>query len=259
MINFNFLEANKNHLKNEYYSAKPFPHLVIPNICDKQKLEILYNEIPELENKSRDYIFAGNKFEKSNYQILGPLFEELQNDLRSDRMNDFLSFLTNKKTFVDPKNHGGGLHQGKKNSFLDMHLDYNYHPINQNWWREMNLLLYLNKDWKKSYGGQLKLKDLRTNEEAELDVPFNTLIIQQCSDYSLHGYDFTNFPDGVFRTSIATYAFTEHIRQLYKPRTTDWIPEKEGDGVLKKIIGRKFHHLVKIKNSLLGSGTAKNH
>ena len=259
MINFNLLETNKNQLKSDYYSAKPFPYLVIPNICDKQKLEMLYNEIPELENKSRDYIFAGNKFEKSNYQILGPLFEELQNDLRSYRMNDFLSFLTNKKTFVDPKNHGGGLHQGKKNSFLDMHLDYNYHPLNKNWWREMNLLLYLNKDWKRSYGGQLKLKDLRTGEEVELDVPFNTLIIQQCSDYSLHGYDYTNFPEGVFRTSIATYAFTKHISQLYRPRTTDWIPEKEGDGVLKKIIGRNFHHLAKIKNSLLGSGTAKNH
>ena len=80
-------------------------------------------------------------------------------------MNDFLSFLTNKETFVDPKNHGGGLHQGKKNSFLDMHLDYNYHPLNQNWWREMNLLLYLNKDWKNSYGGHLKLRDLRTDEK----------------------------------------------------------------------------------------------
>ena len=59
-----------------------------------------------------------------------------------------------------------------------MHLDYNYHPLNQNWWREMNLL-YLNKDWKNSYGGHLKLRDLRTDEETELDVDFNTLIIQK--------------------------------------------------------------------------------
>jgi hypothetical protein len=223
MIKFEHLESKKDFYKQLYYSAIPFPHLVIKDICDEEKLLNLYSQIPILDNKSRDYLFAGNKFEKSNYQVLGPLFKELQEDLRSDRMNSFLSYITNKKTFVDPANHGGGLHQGRKNSFLDMHLDYNYHPMHPNWWREMNLLLYLNKGWKSEFGGQLKLRDLRTDERAEIDIGFNTLVIQQCGDYTLHGYDFTNFPDGVYRTSIATYAFTEHQRQLYKPRTTDWI------------------------------------
>lgn len=258
MINFEFLEKNKQGLKKNYYEAKPFPHLVLKNICDELKIEKLYNDIPELETKSKDYIFAGNKFEKSNYQIFGPLFKELQDDLCSERMNKFLSFLTNKNTFVDPKNHGGGLHQGKKNSFLDMHLDYNYHPLNKNWWREMNLLLYLNKDWKESYGGQLKLRDLRTDEVGEIDVDFNTLVIQQCADYTLHGYDQTNFPPNLFRTSIATYAFTDHVRQLYKPRTTDWVPSKSSDGKFKKFVGRNFHKIVRLKNIFFGSGTSKN-
>lgn len=258
MIDFDKIESKKAHLKKQYYSAKPFPFLILKDVCDKAKINELYLNIPELENKSRDYMFAGQKFEKSNYQTLGPLFKELQEDLRSKRMNNFLSFLTNKETFVDPANHGGGLHQGKKNSFLDMHLDYNYHPLNKNWWREMNLLLYLNKNWKPEHKGQLKLRDLRTDETAELEVDFNTLIIQQCGDYTLHGYDFTNFPEGMFRTSIATYAFTKHVRQLYKPRTTDWIPEKEGDGKFKRFIGRNFHKVVKLKNTFLGSGTSRN-
>lgn len=258
MINFKILEKNKEKYRLDYLNAKPFPYLLIKNLCEPDKLEQLYSQIPELENKSRDYLFAGNKFEKSNYQSLGSLFKELQDDLRSKEMNDFLSFISNKNVFVDPQNHGGGLHQGKKNSFLDMHLDYNYHPLHKNWWREMNLLLYLNKDWKPSYKGHLKLKDLRTDESTQLPVDFNTLIIQQCGDYTLHGYDFTNFPEGKFRTSIATYAFSEHVRQLYKPRTTDWIPEKEGDGKIKKIIGRNFHKIVKIKNIVFGSGTSKN-
>lgn len=258
MINFKFLEENKIQLREKYLSAKPFPHLVLKDICNQEKLESLRNQIPELENKSRDYLFAGNKFEKSHYFELGELFIELYEDLRSDRMNNFLSFLSGKNTFVDPNNHGGGLHQGKGNSFLDMHLDYNYHPLHPTWWREMNLLLYLNKDWKPEFGGQLKLRDLRTDEITELDVDFNTLIIQQCGDYTLHGYDPTNFPEGNYRTSIATYAFTKHTRQLASPRTTDWFPDKENDGHLKKWLGRNFHHLVKIKNSIFGSGTIKN-
>lgn len=258
MINFNFLEENKLALRNQYLSAVPFPHLVVKDICDVDKLTELYDQIPMLDNKSRDYLFAGNKFEKSNYQVLGELFMELQNDLRSERMNEFLSFLTGKKTFVDPNNHGGGLHQGRENSFLDMHLDYNYHPLRTNWWREMNLLLYLNKDWKPDYGGQLKLRDLRTDERCEIEIDFNSLLIQQCGDYTLHGYDFTKFPVGMYRTSIATYAFTEHKRQIYKVRSTDWIPEKNGDGVMKRWLGRNLHFIVKVKNVIFGSGTARN-
>ncbi len=55
----------------DYLLADPFPYLVIDNFCDPAKLDALYNKIPELNNKSRDYMFANNKFEKSNYRELG--------------------------------------------------------------------------------------------------------------------------------------------------------------------------------------------
>src|SRR5215213_1268348 len=113
MINLKYLNDNKEKFRLEYLLAKPFPHLVLDNICDKNKLETMYNSIPELNNKSRDYVFANNKFEKSNYKELGSDFEELYNDLSSKEMNEFLSFIANEEVFVDPKNHGGGLHQGK--------------------------------------------------------------------------------------------------------------------------------------------------
>lgn len=257
MINWDFLESNKEELRIKYLSNKPFPHLVIDNFCEKEKLLELTNSVPELKNKSRDYMFAENKFEKSNYKELGPLFEEYYNDIKSDRFNHFLSFISSKKVFVDPKNHGGGLHQGKKNSFLDMHLDFNYHPLQDKWYRQMNLLLYLNKDWKEVYGGHLKIKDLRSGEKAELAVPFNRLIIQECGLHSLHGYDMTSFPDGNYRTSIATYAYTKHENLMEKPRTTDWFPN-ENASASKKIIARYYDTAVKVKNKLFGSGTAKN-
>ena len=257
MINFEVLEINQEALRIKYLAAQPFPHLIIDEFCDKGKLIKAYDSIPELENKSRDYAFANNKFEKSNYKILSPELDELYNDLSSERFNRILSFITAKKVFVDPKNHGGGLHQGKKNSFLDMHLDFNYHPINKNWYRELNLLLYLNKDWEPKYKGELKIKDLRSNEMAELAVPFNRLIIQQCAPYSLHGYDMTNFPEGKYRTSIATYAYQTHCKILETPRTTDWYP-KEDATFLKKLLAKNFNFLVQTKNKFFGSGTAKN-
>ncbi len=178
MINLQFLEDNKDELRLSYLLAKPFPYLAIDNFCDAEKLKSMYAGIPDLKNKSRDYVFAHNKFEKSNYKELGPLFLELYQDLCSGRMNAFLSY-------------------------IDMHLDFNYHPLHTNWYRNMNLLLYLNKDWQPEYRGHLKLVDLRSGEEKELDVPFNRMIIQQTRPYTLHGYGMTNFPDNKFRTSIA--------------------------------------------------------
>lgn len=257
MINFDYLEENKLELRNKYLSQKPFPYLVLDDICDKIKVQKLYDQIPDLENKSRDYMFANNKFEKSNYKVLGEEFEELYEDLASEKMNNFLSFIASEKVFVDPKNHGGGLHQGKKNSFLDMHLDFNYHPMHKNWFRNMNLLLYLNKEWKPEYKGHLKIEDLRSGEKAELDVPFNRLIIQQTRGYTLHGYDMTNFPEGKYRTSIATYAYTEHKMLIEKPRTTDWFPAEESS-LVKKTIAKNYNFLVQTKNKIFGSGTAKN-
>ena len=256
MINLDFLEANKEKLRLDYLLAKPFPHLVIDNFCDSKKMESLYAKIPELSNKSRDYVFAKNKFEKSNYRELGEEFEELFTDMSSKRMNNFLSFIANEEVFVDPDNHGGGLHQGKKNSFLDMHLDFNYHPLKKGWYRNMNLLLYLNKDWKPEYKGHLKLVDLRSGEEKEIEVPFNRMIIQQTRAYTLHGYDQTNFPENKYRTSVATYAYTKHMHTIEKPRTTDW---HVGDAKpVKKFIAFVFGPAVKIKNLLFGSGTARN-
>ncbi|WP_373493150.1 2OG-Fe(II) oxygenase [Aquiflexum sp.] len=257
MINFDEIEKNLAQFRLAYHTAQPFPHLVIDNFCDEAKLHLAYNSIPELVNKSRDYVFANNKFEKSNYKELCPELNELYEDYSSDRFNRLLSFITSKEVFVDPKNFGGGLHQGKKNSFLDMHLDFNYHPLHKNWYRELNLLLYLNKDWKPEYKGGLRVKDLRSGKETEIAVPFNRLIIQQCAPYTLHGYDMTAFPEGKYRTSIATYAYQIHEHLIEKPRTTDWFP-KENSSFLKKILANNYNFLVQTKNKFFGSATAKN-
>lgn len=256
MINFSRLETDKEQLRLDYLLAKPFPHLIIDNFCDTEKIAQLHNEIPEIETKSRDYVFAANKYEKSKIRDISPLFEELYNDLTSERFNNLLRFITNEEVFVDKAFHGGGIHQGKKNSFLDMHVDFNYHPLHKNWFRNLNLLLYLNKDWKEAYGGQLKIEDLRSGEKKSIGVPFNRMVIQQTRKYTLHGYDLTHFPDGVYRTSVASYAYSVHKTLIEKPRTTDWHPED--DQPVKRFLAWIYDPAVKIKTKLFGSSTAKH-
>ena len=256
MINFDYLEANREKLRQEFLLARPFPHLIIDNFCYPDQLEELYASIPEISTKSRDYVFARNKFEKSRIKEISPAFQAYHEDLLSDRFKNFLGYITNQNLFVDPSFFGGGIHQGKEKSFLDMHLDFNYHPLNQDWYRSLNLLLYLNKNWQEEHGGQLRLEDLRTGEKLQIGIPFNRMVFQLTNSFTLHGYDEINFPPGQFRTSIAGYAYMKHLHHVEKRRTTDW--HVGDDEPVKKFLSRVYDPAVKIKNKLFGSATAKH-
>lgn len=258
MINFKKLDENKEKFRLNYLTAKPFSHLLIENICDDEKLHEAYNSIPDISNKSKDLVFAKNKFEKSNYGEIHPFLKELYDDLKSEKFNQFISFISGgKEVFVDPKNYGGGLHQGRGNSKLDMHLDFNYHPENKLWYREMNILLYMNKDWKSEHKGHLDIEDLRTGETKSIPVNWNSMIIQQCAPFSLHGYALTNFPEDKYRTSVATYAYQKHIRNIEDPRTTDWFVDDD-ESAFKKFLGRNIKSIIKVKHFFFGSATSKN-
>ncbi len=256
MIRFDYLEANKDAFRKQFLEAKPFPHIGIDGICEEDKLLQLYSQIPEIETPSADYVFAKNKFEKSKYYELGGLFQELHQDFLDPRFAEFVSYISNEAIFIDPTFYGGGIHQGKRGSFLDMHADFNYHPLHDNWYRNLNLLLYINKDWQKEHAGELKLEDGRTGEKTEVDVPFNRLAIMHCRSYTLHGYDPIQFPEGKFRTSIAAYAYSIHTDQLESSRTTVWHVKKESP--VKYLLSKIWVPAVKIKSYFSKSKTADN-
>ena len=256
MIRFDYLKENQESFRMAYLLAKPFPYLVLDNICETEKAKAVYDSIPDIHTKSRDYVFASNKFEKSKFWMLSEPLKALYEDLISDEFGAFLSYITNESVFVDQKFHGGGLHQGKEGSFLDMHIDFNYHPLQKLWFRNLNILYYLNEDWQPEYGGHLQLEDLRTGEKKAIEVPFNRMIIQQTRNFTLHGYHRIQFPKGAYRTSIAAYGYTEHKVNVEKPDTTHW--HVHANQPIKKLLAKVYSPAVKIKNALFGSGTAKN-
>lgn len=259
MIHFRKLEENLASLRKAFLGNRPFPHIAIDDFADAARLEKALAAIPTPEagqiNKSRDYIFAKNKFEKSNFKELSPELNEIYEEILSPRFEAILRGITGEKVFVDRDFFGGGIHQGGQGSFLDMHADFNYHPLNKTWFRNLNILLYLNKGWKPEYKGQLKLRHKDTGEAREIEPLFNRCVIMFTREHTLHGYDRINFPDGVYRRSIATYAYTLH-EKADEYRSTTWAPEQ--GSLVKKLIGKNWPKLVKIKNSMFGVGTKNN-
>ncbi len=257
MIRFEYIEANKDRFREEFLNKKPFPHIAVDDFCDAEKIEALYAKIPDIQTESADYIFAKNKFEKSRFTELGPEFQELYDDFTSERFKNWLCYVTDQDVFVDDRFYGGGIHQGKKGSFLDMHADFNYHPLKENWFRNLNLLLYLNKDWKPEYKGHLRLEHKDTGEATEVEVPFNRLAIMLCRGYTLHGYDPIHFPEGKFRTSIAAYAYTLHEKQMEAARTTEWKIEAK-QSPLKYFVSKLWVPMVRLKSKISKSKTAEH-
>ena len=260
MIDFNMIEEDVEKLKGQFLDANPFEHVVIDNFCNEHDLDKALSFIPDARiagySKSNDYVFAKNKFEKSDFDLLCPQLAELKSELLSVRFSTWISAITNQEIFIDPSFHGGGIHQGGRGSFLDMHADFNYHPENRSWFRNVNILLYLNKNWKSDYGGQLKLVDGRKkNGDPFLIEPiFNRAVIMFTRDHTLHGYDSINFPNGTYRTSIAAYGYTE-TGKAGKLRTTVWKPENSN--ILKRFLGKHMPVIVAVKTRIFGSGTTK--
>lgn len=227
MIDFIRLREEKETLREQFLSAKPFPHIAIDNFLKEGRAEILYTDaaLPQKENKIKDPLFSKNRYQYPEYKSISDHYKKLNEDVLSNEFSSLISYITDEDIFFDPGFHGGGLHIGTKNAHLDMHADFNYHPKHQHWYRNLNLLLYLNKDWKEEYGGSLKLHDPRSGEKTEVEPLLNRLVIMHTREYTLHGYDTTHFPEGKNRTSVAMYGYTLHEKQIDKPRTTIWISE----------------------------------
>ena len=139
-----------------------------------------------------------------------------------------------------------------------MHADFNLHPRNRSWIRELNILLYLNKDWRPDHGGCLELRDSNTGKTASIEPRFNRLVLMLTKDFTFHGYKTINFPENTFRTSIAAYAYSEasSAENLAALRTTTtWAPQ--GGGRLKSLLAHITPQIVTIKQRLFGSATSR--
>ena len=88
-----------------------------------------------------------------------------------------------------------------------MHLDYEKHPKLENMERRLNIILFLNKDWKEEWNGDNQLWDKDMKKCVVRSYPeFNRAIIFQTNDISWHGVpDKIMCPDNVFRKSLAYY------------------------------------------------------
>ena len=175
-----------------------------------------------------------NKSEGSGFDQYNPVFKNLKNELATEKFNEFISELTGIDNLILPNDHrGSGVHQGFDGSYLDVHVDFSIHPTLKKH-RRLNLLIFLNKNWKEEYGGHCEFWDPEVKNLVAKALPsFNRAVIFECSQISFHGYSKINIPKDESRKSFYSYFYTD-IAPGVKYHDTIFKARPE-EGMAKKI------------------------
>lgn len=218
-----------------YMAAKPFPHVVFDNFFDPELVDSVLAEFPRPDairwqrfDNEREIKLASDK-EAS----FGPVTRLLLYHLNSMTFLEFLSKVTGIENLIpDPSFDGGGLHQIVPGGKLGVHADFNkHHQYNLD--RRLNLLLYLNKDWKAEYGGNLELWDREmTHCEAKVAPLFNRVMVFGTTDFTYHGHpDPLRCPEGMTRKSLALYYFSNGrpAEEISGEHTTIFRERRDGE------------------------------
>ena len=216
MINFTVTEKEI----NEYNQAQPFPHIVIDNFLPPS---ILNGVIDDFRNHN-DWGWDNSDYSK-DHQVK-KFFSPWNNDgdatlpintklilnyFNSPDVISMLEKLTGIEGLIaDPTLLGGGMHKIESGGKLSIHADSRKHAVTNNY-RRINLLVYLNKDWNKEWGGSLQLwdKDMTTMVQ-DIQPLFNRVVIFNTGADTYHGHPHPlNTPNGMSRISLALYYYTK--------------------------------------------------
>jgi len=216
MINFTVTEKEI----NEYNQAQPFPHIVIDNFLPPSILNGVIDDFKNHNNWGWD-----NSNYSKDHQVK-KFFSPWNNDgdatlpintklilnyFNSPDVISMLEKLTGIEGLIaDPTLLGGGMHKIESGGKLSIHADSRKHAVTNNY-RRINLLVYLNKDWNKEWGGSLQLwdKDMTTMVQ-DIQPLFNRVVIFNTGADTYHGHPHPlNTPNGMSRISLALYYYTK--------------------------------------------------
>lgn len=199
---------NVDELKAQYISNSPFDNIVIDNFLEDSYAEKLYELFPVNHDNWHKY---ENPLEvKYAFDDINSLPDDLKKIFYLLSSNEIISIFSRLTGIIDLECdkylNGAGLHAYPANGRLDIHLDYEKHPISGKE-RKTNIILFMSKNWDEKWNGTNQL----WNNDAgkcikQTHVKFNRAVIFKTNDISWHGVpDKITCPQNVFRNSIAYY------------------------------------------------------
>ena len=195
-----------------YGSAEPFPHAVLDGFLRPEVARTLESEFPRPNHRiwKHHLHLNAHKFACNRWDVMPPLFQAVLRELNAPSLVAVLEELTGiRDLLADDTLEGGGLHQIVPGGYLKVHADFNYHPGSGHH-RRINLLLYLNSDWRDDWDGNLELWDPGMIRSVKNITPvLNRCVVFSTTDRAYHGHPRPlRCPPDVSRKSLALYYYT---------------------------------------------------
>jgi hypothetical protein len=214
-------------LAGTYRAAKPFPHIVLDGLWDDAVLDRVEGEFPSPGRRNWHKWATENELKETSRGIRGlepfsALVIELMN---SSAFIDGVKAITGIVDLLpDPTFHGAGLHESGPGGWLDVHADYLKHP-ELPLARRVNVLVYLNRDWRPEWKGDLELWDPDTHTCAASIPPlFNRTVIFDTTEKALHGFPSPLVcPVGRYRRLISVYYWSADAALRDKAAGIQWL------------------------------------
>ena len=212
-------------LNGAYNAAQPFPHVVIDKFLPEPVLERCLAEFPSRGDSEMIFDREQERYKAQfNPEIVTPWVRNLFYSFNARPFIRVLENITGIQGLIpDPYFFGGGFHEIAQGGHLSVHADFNHHkPMNLE--RRINVLIYLNHNWKDAYGGQLELWDnAMTRAEISVIPEFNRCVVFNTTSNSNHGNpNPINHPDRTPRRSIALYYYTATWDGTKRTHTTQF-------------------------------------
>ena len=206
-------------LASEFAQAQPFRHVVIDGFLEPSFCADIVDQFPDFDVKSaiNENGQVGGKSTREKVRSLGPAYCCLDDLVQNPEFLGLIEGITGIKDLrYDPYYFGGGTHENRQGQDLDPHVDFNYHPLSRQH-RRLNLIIYLNDDWRDEWGGSLQLhRDpyMPPDQDDILTIaPLrNRCVIFETNEYSWHGFERITLPperQHLSRKSFALYYYTD--------------------------------------------------
>lgn len=239
-----FEERKIHQMQIEFASALPFKNICIDNFLDDELADKLCESFPPLETMKKQYNGLNEKkAEDSDSVNINSNFRLLKESLHAKPFINLVERITGIKNLITANDKRGyGMHQGGKGSFLDVHIDFNIHPL-LNIHRRLNLIIFLNKNWEEEWGGHLEFWNKDVTQCIQRHLPIhNRCIIFETNEISFHGYSKISVPTGVSRKSFYNYYYTTIAQPI---NYHDTIFKTRPDETLFKNVATRFKDFIK--------------
>lgn len=229
-------------VRRDFSSARPYPHVALEGFLEDafaREVAASYPSFEEAEQMGRQFK-AVNEYKKIQITDSARFPDAVR------RLNDALGapqFLRTLETIsgidgllYDDELHGGGMHITGPRGRLDVHVDFNYLEPKKIY-RRLNLLLYLNPEWDRTWGGAVEVWDEHVKHRHAAFAPaLNRCLLFETSERSFHGVEPVTCPPEVLRKSFAVYYYTREAPPGYAGKNHSTIFKARPEERMKKYV-----------------------